>query len=120
MEMKELGKMSNPDLVVWAITNGFRVRGMNREEILELIESSKQEPVVAIANRPSVEDDLATPRIYNPPLGTDDKASQEKPSEDVSKISWTELQKLAKAKGINIHKKKRNEIETLLKEQNNA
>lgn len=115
MEMKELKKLSNPDLVVWAIRNGHAVRGMNRDEILESIEASRQQLEVAIVNRPLEEAGSAVPRIYNAPTAVESKSSK-----DTSEFSWSKLKSLAKEKGINTYGKKRNEIETLLKEQNNA
>lgn len=115
MEMKELKKLSNPDLVVWAISNGHLVRGLNRDEILELIEVSRQQPEVTIANRPPDEVNPAVPRIYNAPTIVKPESS-----EGVAKLSWNKLKSLAKEKGINTYGKKRNEIETLLKEQNNG
>lgn len=38
----------------------------------------------------------------------------------IKHLSWPDIKKLAKTKGINTYKKKRNEIEILLKELNNG
>ena len=89
--MKNIESLSSPDLVAFVISKGFAPNQIRGMSRSELI-SFITKRIRPIVKKVTVE----------------------------VRLTWQELKRLAKEKGINTYKKKRNEIETLLKEQNNG
>jgi len=114
MELKELEKMSSPDLVTLAISNRFsprEIRGMSRDELIAFLGKflKNRESRVRVAKKP-------TPEPFEPPIYIEPKPG-DAPIElqSLSKLPWHALKQYAKTRGINTYGKKRPEIEALLK-----
>lgn len=99
----DIEKLSVPELIVLALNNGFfqEIRGMTESELRNVFrEKEKSGMVFAVAE--------------TQPVAVE---GQNVPQPKAESLSWPDLKKLAKAKGINTFKKKRLEIETLLKQK---
>lgn len=97
----DIEKLSVPELIVLALNNGFfqEIRGMTEPELRNLFREKEESGMVFTATETQ-------------PVAVE---VQNVPQPEAEPLSWPDLKKLAKAKGINTFKMKRPEIEVLLK-----
>ncbi len=96
----DIEKLSASELVTFAGNKGLarEIRGMTTEGVKELLKKFVTEAEIKIAE-PEVSD-ISQPQVVT-----------------FESLSWIDIKRLAKARDIKIFKKKRSEIETLLKEK---
>jgi hypothetical protein len=117
MELKE---MSVEGILEQARARGLRTRGMSRDAIIEAIESTDAGKILQTGDDvpKSERYEELNRRIQRLEIMMEPKGTEAEKA--LSNLSWNDLLKLAKNNNVQVHGKKRPQIEAELKELDNG